>query len=308
MRTTTTCTLGLALLLSAPLLACSSSDGAPGPNEPGGGVSPGLAGLGAQSGADGGGAAGSLGAVPEGGAATGSGGGVPSALTAIVRDFRLYNAGDPTTNANFENVPSGGDGPWDDRGIVASTLGTDGKPVYAHAGTTLTTHGPTSFADWYNDTAGTNLHVEVPIALTDDADGTRSYDSQVSGVPLSSSDPTKMFFPIDDGTKYATAFGDQGDPHNYSFTVEIHTRFTYRGGEFFRFRGDDDVWVFIDGKLAIDLGGVHPPEEQTVQVDTLGLTKGTEYPLDFFFAERHKTGSNVLFETSLDIRPAPPPK
>jgi hypothetical protein len=60
------------------------------------------------------------------------------ALTATIRDFKLYAASDSATNPDFENVPktdgSGNPdpsytGPWDDHGIVAAALGADGKPV-----------------------------------------------------------------------------------------------------------------------------------------------------------------------------------
>jgi fibro-slime domain-containing protein len=86
--------------------------------------------------------------------------------------------------------------------------------------------------------------------------------------------------------------------------MEIHTLFTYKGGETFEFRGDDDVFVFINKKRVINLGGVHGPETASVAVDSLGLTIGQEYPLDFFSAERHVTGSNIKFETTLELRPA----
>ncbi len=55
----------------------------------------------------------------------------------------------------------------------------------------------------------------------------------------------------------------------------------------------------------IDLGGIHSPEPASVQLDTLGLVVGQTYPLDFFFAERHVSQSNVLFQTTIALRPAP---
>jgi fibro-slime domain-containing protein len=245
----------------------------------------------------------------------GTTGASPTTLRAVVRDFRVYNAADKSTSPDFENVPrtdaSGAPsasylGPWDDRAIVTSMLGADGKPIYARAdAVTLTTHGRATFDQWFRDVPGTNVAVELPLALSRNARGEYEFDSEKTGVPLSATDPTRNFFPIDDGLPTHTPFGNQGDAHNYSFTMELRTQFVYQGGEFFSFRGDDDVFVYIDGKLVINLGGIHGPEAATVNVDDLGLVKGKTYPLDFFSAERHRTGSNILFTTSLDLEPSP---
>jgi fibro-slime domain-containing protein len=239
--------------------------------------------------------------VDSGGSSSGStlDGGSDDTLMMTIRDFKMWTQGG--TNPDFENEIA------DDRGIVQTALGADQKPVYAHpGGMTSTTHGQMYFDQWYNDVPDVNINVQYPITLTPGANGTVGYDSLVSGTPLSASDPRKQFFPIDDGTPYQTAFGNQYQAHNYSFTTELHTVFTYKGGEQFSFSGDDDVFVFINGTLAIDLGGVHSREQQTVMLDTLNLTKGQDYPLDLFGAERHTAESNVSFTTTLNLRPPPP--
>ena len=81
-------------------------------------------------------------------------------------------------------------------------------------------------------------------------------------------------------------FGNEGNAHNYHFTAEFDGMFTYRPGQTFYFRGDDDLWVYINDSLVIDLGGVHGPAEAFVDLDLLGLTVDNTYSFDLFYAER----------------------
>ncbi len=87
--------------------------------------------------------------------------------------------------------------------------------------------------------------------------------------------------------------------HNFLFSSEVQYWFRYDAGgsATLEFIGDDDMWVFINGHLAVDLGGVHTPEVGAVTIDAstgpgFGLEDGKVYPIKMFHAERKAPGSS----------------
>ncbi|HEY4106445.1 MAG TPA: DUF4215 domain-containing protein, partial [Polyangiaceae bacterium] len=236
-------------------------------------------------------------------------------LADTYRDF--MGADETGGDSDFERNPYSGESGL--AGAVCSntnqatcgTLDVDGKPQLLKANPVNVT-SVASYAEWYRDTPGVNKTIASSIRLTrQGATGViYAFDSSA-------------FFPLDGNPN---GFGDyETSGHDFGFTTEIHYFFQYGGGEELTFRGDDDVWAFINDRLAVDIGGIHgalwgrvilgdqdsscsvqgssgqsgatlaacTPDKPIGSLDTrFGLTSGGLYQIAFFHAERHTTQSN----------------
>lgn len=195
--------------------------------------------------------------------------------------------------------------------LVELELGPDKKPVFASSvGCPRVMERPSqpgecdnwtvtepviesrqSFDQWYRTIEGVNLEIQKTLELSATATGDYVFDSTA-------------FFPL----APTEGFGIAPTPNhhlmsNFLFTTEIHVRFRYVSGQVFTFRGDDDLWIFVNGKLAMDLGSMHSAEVGTIDFDAqaseLAIVPGQSYDMDIFHAERHTLESNFRFETNI---------
>lgn len=129
--------------------------------------------------------------------------------------------------------------------------------------------------------------------------GVNAYQFQRAGDPEA---PYMAYAPLD-----GRGFGDEGKtddegtPHNFGFCLELHSQFEHTSGMRFEFNGDDDVWLFINDSLVMDLGFVHKSHYAAVELDDLPLKFGETYPLDFFYCERQSTRSSIDLITNLPM-------
>lgn len=115
-------------------------------------------------------------------------------------------------------------------------------------------------------------------------------------------DPTKSF--RDKYTGEAFPDSDDGIDHNSYFGMHYAVDFTltedYIGPLEYTFFGDDDMWVFLDGKLVCDIGGVHSTVGEYVNLwNYLKQGDAGTHTLSFFYTERGASGSSCFMQFTL---------
>jgi fibro-slime domain-containing protein len=214
----------------------------------------------------------------------------PLILPIVYHDFKGWN--ETGGHPDFERKMGEGD-----PGTALSMLGTanGGVPVHVNMCKTLTTNlcappagaNPTWnantdwFGMWYVDNATYNKPIVQTLTLRGQVNGANSpippavgacntgMNADCTGFQFA----TGAFFPID-----GMGWGNGPNTHNFGFTSETRYWFEYTGAATLTFKGDDDVFVYINKVLAVDLGGLHQNEQGTI---TLDAANGTGYSCDF---------------------------
>ena len=225
-------------------------------------------------------------------------------LAATFRDFLSFPVAPAVRHPDFETAFAGS---AVTPNLVKAMLDATGKPVMdgrCGQGTVTAAQCPydqqlttaANFDQWYRNVPEVNLAVAGTLLLPARGGGSYVFDSAKNG-----------FFPVDaagwtaanparETMVTADATVNDGRVHDFGFTSEVRYFFQYRGGETLAFSGDDDLWIFINRRLALDLGGLHPRTEKSLSVDdgaaALGLVPGGLYEIALFHAERHSAASN----------------
>jgi fibro-slime domain-containing protein len=160
--------------------------------------------------------------------------------------------------------------------LVTDAAGRADRPDHA---------GITGFEAWWKHTVGEN--VSLPLALE-----MKQFGGEHGGGFGFVPEPNYEFYPIDD-----QGFGNEKGRHNTDFTLSLGVEFRYEEcrGQGIGVETDGDLWIFVDGRLVIDLQSSGNVEAQYVSFDRLGLEHDEIYRINLFYANR-RAQSNLAFK------------
>ncbi|EGG19772.1 putative extracellular matrix protein [Cavenderia fasciculata] len=188
----------------------------------------------------------------------------------------------PSLNPDFEYNPIS---PVQ-RGLASRTLNANGVPDFAANDLDGGIHNATTFSQWFTSTPGINIPIPFDFVFVQDpVTGMYTYINAA-------------FFPINgmgwDALGYPIYQGQ-----NFHFCLHFVSTLQFTGSEVFQITGDDDVWVYLNNSLALDLGGVHPPQSGIISL--VGYTPGVPLKFDFFYCERHTSGSSIRIQSNFAL-------
>jgi fibro-slime domain-containing protein len=148
-----------------------------------------------------------------------------------------------------------------------------------------------SFAQWFLDTPNQNTSRRLSIDMVRGSSNVYAFTSG-------------DFAPIN-----GELYGNQGLAKNRGFTFAFTGTCAYKkcAGQFFEYAGDTDAWLYVNGQLAMDMGGKHVGQSQFVDMDRLGLVDGETVTVHFFYAQRSDTNAafslrtNVILQTNSSV-------
>lgn len=169
------------------------------------------------------------------------------------------------------------------QGVVKDRLGTDGLPIPTYTNST----------DAWNanrDVFTTNVTGHDPVQYTDnfyrwfhETSVSKHYSGEATFHKVASDSSSNIYtfgrdgtFPLDD-VDFSKDDSATKQGHNYHFTshLSIPIKISADGKEKFEFSGDDDVWVFLDNQLVLDIGGLHEKLSGSFTINTNGTLTTT---------------------------------